>query len=827
MSNKKIDNTRRDFIKKAAIGAGSISAVTTGLGFSKAVVDNLGDPDEVEVIKTDVAVVGGGVAGCYAALRLANIDTNAEQVSLATRKSRKIVKQKPRAGSPLDGYLKQQGKTTLDVKMFEYSGRIGGRLLSTPIQGIPAGENEESGPLQYAEFGGFRFDRQMKIVWQTAQALGLTDEPFYYQDITVEQNNIVNVRGDIYTNAGAESNSYNSYPNIKPKERKVLEGGYDLGTYITNLAFEKTLPSASAKKKYKNIESITVSDSGTTIIFKRSFIKGNDAKPKVIIPPGPNGWSFAYVRYHYAFNAGDWQTVKTVSDMYEGAKAKTTIGGRTFYDWSWWALKRYYLSQEAVAYLEDTSGYNEEGTAGTVETNIDENFYFSVKSNGKDMKDLTYYSTDPESRKSAWRHIKQGYSAIPQELFKAYKDITSNKSEEIVKNQLIAFTRLPLVEAGSFGYPVYKCIFLKRQQGPYKAVSGSQALYDYNQAVKAAKAGTTGLSGDDLIALEADKAKAAEILKQYKVVYCSFLILAMPRRSLELINQNNVFFADTGVQRMLRESVHNIPAMRMYVAYEKPWWLNQPPYGASNPSPSESQFYPVGRTRTDLGLRQLYYWCYNKGTDQNGNYVDPNKPAVMLASYTSGDATLYWRAIQDGQPYDLLSGSLTTQAHLYNEAAGKPSTDVNIRNPQAGGPRHGSLVMGVEAHKQIVTLHGMDDQYDKIPIPYYVHFEDWTKDPWGAGWHSWSSSYSKSKYIPLIRKPVNQENIYIIGECYSNVQGWVQGALNAAESMLQCNIGLPWASWLGVDGIWLGQGTGWVTASSNNPDPNPCIDTEY
>ena len=132
--------------------------------------------------------------------------------------------------------------------------------------------------------------------------------------------------------------------------------------------------------------------------------------------------------------------------------------------------------------------------------------------------------------------------------------------------------------------------------------------------------------------------------------------------------------------------------------------------------------------------------------------------------------------------------------------------------------------MGIEAHKQIVELHNMSHNYDNIPLPYYVHFEDWTKDPWGAGWHSWRSSYAKIDAIPAIRQPVNNENIFVIGECYSNVQGWVQGALNSAESMLQCNLGLPWAPWLSIDGIWLGQGTKWVTKSTQTPDPNPCID---
>ncbi|MCE7995470.1 MAG: FAD-dependent oxidoreductase [Roseivirga sp.] len=836
-------NSRRDFIKKTALGAGAVVGLsaTSACTTTGALGDVLGNPlEETALENHDVIVVGAGVSGVYAATRLALVNTDAAQITASERATGKVVKpQKPRAGSPIESFLTATGKKTLDVKLYEYSGRVGGRLLSTPIEGV---DGADSGPLRYAEFGGFRFDRQMKIVWETAQALGLSDEPFYYQDINVEENNIVNVRGDLYTNDNPSSDKvYNSYPNIGGLEKDIIESGFDLGNYITNQAFQSTLDDANPRiplGTYKNIESITTGPvrpyPTISIQFKNSLTPGTG--PLVTIPGGVNGWSFAYVRFHYAFNIGDWATVKEVSDTYEAAKQVAKIGGRPFYNWSWWALKRHYLTQEAVAYLEDSSGYNEEGNAGTVETNIDENFYFSVKSDGADLVGLTdYSSTDHFSPETAWRHITEGYSAIPQQLYGIFRKIdkygitatgintsgtaglNKNAAVDVVKKQLIAFDKTTDTVGGQ---PQYKCLFYARQQGQKLAISGSEAIVLYTTNLAITKQGLP--IGDPK--LDA----ALKVLEQFTMVTCNFLILAMPRRSLELIVQNNFFFGSQGVQNALQNSVHNILAMRMFVAYPKPWWLSQPPYNqlpsANNPL-VQSEFYPVGRTRTDLGLRQLYYWCYNKGSAGPGNnYADPNKPAVMLASYTSGDATRYWRALQEGQPFDNFSGSQTQQAHLYNQAA-KVKGDLKIRNPQAGGPRHGSITMGVEAHRQIVTLHGMDANYDNLPLPYYVHYEDWSKDPWGAGWHSWRSGYSKQDNIPVLRRPLPTENVYIIGECYSNVQGWVQGALNAAEAMLQCNMGLPWASWLSVNGIWLGQGTEWVTASTGNPDPDPCLAT--
>ncbi|MGO9274013.1 MAG: hypothetical protein ACLQOO_27885 [Terriglobia bacterium] len=47
-----------------------------------------------------------------------------------------------------------------------------------------------------------------------------------------------------------------------------------------------------------------------------------------------------------------------------------------------------------------------------------------------------------------------------------------------------------------------------------------------------------------------------------------------------------------------------------------------------------------------------------------------------------------------------------------------------------------------------------------------------------------------------MRKPVHDQDVYIVGEAYSYDQGWVEGALDTAESTLQQFFGLKWPSWL-------------------------------
>jgi protoporphyrinogen oxidase len=113
----------------------------------------------------DVAVVGGGIAGCYVAWRLRTLD-----------------KQGLSAGSPLSALL--DSKERLDVGLFEYSDRLGGRLWSVALKDMP---NE------FTEFGGMRFYKEMHIVWNLIQRLGLEARAISFP--VSEPNNFVYIRG--------------------------------------------------------------------------------------------------------------------------------------------------------------------------------------------------------------------------------------------------------------------------------------------------------------------------------------------------------------------------------------------------------------------------------------------------------------------------------------------------------------------------------------------------------------------------------------------------------------------------------------------------------
>ncbi|MFC0182339.1 FAD-dependent oxidoreductase [Pseudarcicella hirudinis] len=98
-----------------------------------------------------------------------------------------------------------------------------------------------------------------------------------------------------------------------------------------------------------------------------------------------------------------------------------------------------------------------------------------------------------------------------------------------------------------------------------------------------------------------------------------------------------------------------------------------------------------------------------------------------------------------------------------------------------------------EAMKQIRELHGHPEL---IPEPYTSAYKDWSGNPYGGGYHAWKAKYDVWNVMPFMRKPSQNDNIYICGEAYSDQQGWVEGAFCVTEHIMQDYFGLLWPDWL-------------------------------
>ncbi len=241
-------------------------------------------------------------------------------------------------------------------------------------------------------------------------------------------------------------------------------------------------------------------------------------------------------------------------------------------------------------------------------------------------------------------------------------------------------------------------------------------------------------------------------------MYANTLVLAMPRKSLELLDQDNFFF-DINENAVLNNNIRSVimePAFKILMGFTYPWWKE---LGIDS-----------GHSITDLPMRQCYYF----GTDPQTNN------SMLLGSYGDMETETFWKALTDDK--------------LLFEV--KPAKSASLKELHELDSVQATKLMVDELMNQLRELHGAQVT---IPEPYVTYFRDWTDEPFGAGYHAWKAGYSVEKVMPYMRKPVVDEQIHIIGEAYSDQQGWVEGAFCVAELMLQDYFGLKRPVWLDKD----------------------------
>lgn len=241
-------------------------------------------------------------------------------------------------------------------------------------------------------------------------------------------------------------------------------------------------------------------------------------------------------------------------------------------------------------------------------------------------------------------------------------------------------------------------------------------------------------------------------------VYANALVLAMPRKSLELLDQNNFFF-NIDQNSVINQNIRSVimePAFKILMGFEYPWW--------------KELDIDSGHSITDLPMRQCYYF----GTDPE------NDNSMLLGSYGDMETETFWKALSDDKLlFEVRSAKSASLKELHQ-----------LNDVQA------TKLMVNELMHQLRELHGKDVV---IPEPYVTYFKDWTDEPFGAGYHAWKAGYSVKNVMPYMRKPVADEQIHICGEAYSDQQGWVEGAFCEAEKMLQEYFGLDRPIWLSPD----------------------------
>ncbi|EKU45487.1 flavin monoamine oxidase family protein [Staphylococcus massiliensis] len=242
------------------------------------------------------------------------------------------------------------------------------------------------------------------------------------------------------------------------------------------------------------------------------------------------------------------------------------------------------------------------------------------------------------------------------------------------------------------------------------------------------------------------------------VVKASHIILAMPKRSLELLDQDNFFFEDASNSKLrkLVDTVYAEPSLKLLLGFDSPWWKEC--LGAEH-----------GKSSTDLPMRQCYYF----GTDE------ANNKSLLLASYNDMRTVNFWKSMMKSKENKCIKldevKSKCSELDLYNEEYSDEVTNVMVK----------------ESIEELKELHDIE-----IPMPYVAMVKDWSADPFGGGYHAWYTGINVKEVMKEIRKPYFNESIYIVGEAYSSDQGWTEGAFKTAENMLQDHFQLNWPDWL-------------------------------
>lgn len=221
------------------------------------------------------------------------------------------------------------------------------------------------------------------------------------------------------------------------------------------------------------------------------------------------------------------------------------------------------------------------------------------------------------------------------------------------------------------------------------------------------------------------------------------VVLAMPRRSLELLDDDTPFLCDPTV-RALIPTVTPHPMFKIFLCYRYAWWQDA---GVNN-----------GRAVTDLPLRQVYYF----GSEDRGPVAfNPElRDSLLMASYDDGAHVGFWAGLAE-------AGHSTT--HCF-----PPSDEprwVRYRCPT-------DMIDHVQ--HQLRQVHGLA----YLPEPYAAAFQNWGQDPFGGAWNSWNIHVKAWEVRAQMIQPLDNWPVHVIGEAYSASQGWIEGALETSEALL-------------------------------------------
>ena len=223
------------------------------------------------------------------------------------------------------------------------------------------------------------------------------------------------------------------------------------------------------------------------------------------------------------------------------------------------------------------------------------------------------------------------------------------------------------------------------------------------------------------------------------------VVLALPRRALQIIAPGSVVLPTPAGQRLIR-TVTGQSVMKLFLTFATPWWQNLTP--------------PIqgGSSSTDLPLGQCWYFGATAGGD-----------SLMMASYNDTLSTSYWEGLEGGPRFP-------------TQAPNPPALWVEQAASQA---------MVAEVLRQLELVHGV-----AIPTPTGAGYMNWARDPFGGAFHTWNVGVDAEAVEAKMLMPDPATPLYVCGDAYSSDEGWTEGALATAEQVAQDHLGLTPPPWL-------------------------------
>jgi hypothetical protein len=178
-------------------------------------------------------------------------------------------------------------------------------------------------------------------------------------------------------------------------------------------------------------------------------------------------------------------------------------------------------------------------------------------------------------------------------------------------------------------------------------------------------------------------------------------------------------------------------------------------------------------------MRQCWYWTES----QHPNCGSGESDSIIMA-YDDALNVDFWGGLR---PPNI--GNPTLIGDCKPRYRGE-SGDARLRDNWKDHLAPAELV--AEMHRELLEVHNVQS----APQPIQAAYVDWSDDPFGAGSHLWNRGVKSWAIVKEMTQPIPDLPCYVCGEAYATIQGWVEGALETAEIVLQERLDLPAPAWL-------------------------------